>query len=237
MPRAKSEYQLYPRTHPSGKKIWYVYTYDKQGKRVGRSTGHTTKTAAERWVKLKMQRGEIAPGSADRFGVWAADWWIWGKCKYIQSRRGQVGHSHADTQRAYLVTHITPYFKNMRIDAIGPQDVETWVSDMLANGKSASMVNHCLRTLNVMFNEAERLELITRNPARTVRRLPEPKKRRVLLTVAEVADLFDDKNYRAYWHENNLHYTINLVAASTGLRLGEIQAGFQLEHFEDVAKV
>jgi hypothetical protein len=52
-----------------------------------------------------------------------------------------------------LTNHITPFFEKMRLNEIGPSDVERWVNKMLKDGKSANMVNHCLRTLNVMFME------------------------------------------------------------------------------------
>ena len=174
----KQDYTLFSRTLPSGKKVVYYQYYDSAGKRQKKSTGQTTPPRARNWLNGKIKRGELMPIGQIRFGEWAKNWWVWGKCDYIRSRRGEVGHSHADIQRSYLTKHILPYFEKMLLSDIGPRDVEAWVNKMLKEGKPDSMVNHCLRTMNVMFNEAERLELILRNPARTVRRLPEKKRRK-----------------------------------------------------------
>lgn len=222
--RNKADYQLYPRTHKSGKKVFYYYAYDFTGRRISKSTGQTTETAARNWVNLQIKAGKLITSGSIRFGDWARDWWVWGKCKYIESRRGMIGHSHADLQRWYLVTYIIPHFENAKLEEISPGDVEQWIGKMLREGKSPSLVNHCLRTFNTMLNEAERLEHVTRNPARTVRRIPEPKKERKLLTTDEVGKLFAEENYQKYWHSHIVHYTINLLAASTGLRMGELQA-------------
>lgn len=110
---------------------------------------------------------------------------------------------HADIQRSYLKNHIMPYFGNMRLSNIKPGDVEDWIGHMLKRGKSASLINHCLRT---------------------VKRLPETKKQQALLTLVEVERLFDESNFDQFWHGNMIHYTLYLVAASTGRRMAEIQA-------------
>lgn len=222
--RQKSDYQIYPRKLKSGKTVYYYYAYDHRGKRISKSTGQTSLTAARNWVSRQLKAGRLVTSGAVRFGDWARDWWIWGKCPYIETRRGSIGQAHANMQRINLTKHILPYFQNMRLETITPGDIEAWISSLTKNGKSASLVNHCLRTLGTMLSEAERLQQIGYNPARTVRSIPEPKKQRKLLTLEEVAKLFDEKNYAKYWKKHILHYTINLLAASTGLRLGELLA-------------
>jgi integrase len=222
--RQKSDYQLYPRSLKSGKKVYYYYAYDHTGKRRGKSTGQTTLSAARNWVNRQLKQGNLVTSGAVRFSDWARDWWIWDKCGYIKSCRGAIGRMHADQQRWYLTTYILPYFQAMKLENIGPSDVEAWIAKLQRDGRSANMINHCLRTLNTMFNEAERLEHVTRNPARTVRRLREPKKEIKLLTVEEVGKLFADENYATFWSSHIVHYTLNLMAASTGLRMGELQA-------------
>ena len=222
--RQKADYQIYPRSLPSGKKVYYYYAYDHRGKRRPKSTGQTSLTAARNWVNLQLKQGALITSGSTLFADWAADWWIWDRCEYIKSRRGTIGHTHADSQRLLLDKYVLPFFERMKLEAIGPGDIERWIASMATDGKSASVINHSLRTLNTMLNEAERLEYIARNPARTVRRLPEQRKQKRLLTAEEVGDLFDEKNYQKYWKGHIVHYTINLLAASTGLRMGELQA-------------
>ena len=221
--RQKAEFQLFKRPSLNGKTTWYYYTYDTTGTRVRRSTGQSTKTAALAYVHSRLKNGELGLSKSENFGRWSESWWIWDECKYIQSQRGRISRSHADVQRSYLVKHIVPYFGKYLLENITPGLIENWIAKLQTTCLAASSINHCLTTLKVMLNEAERLELIARNPARTVRKLPEVRPNKGILTVEEASQLFSPDNYEPYWHGNNIHYAINLVAASTGLRMGEIQ--------------
>jgi len=46
---------------------------------------------------------------------------------------------------------------------------------------------------------------------------------RGILTLEEVKRLFDESTINEVWGGSLTHFTINLLAASTGLRAGEIQ--------------
>ena len=45
--------------------------------------------------------------------------------------------------------------------------------------------------------------------------------------------MFDETNFNSVWNGNMLHYTLNLLASKTGLRLGEVQALRKENIFED----
>ena len=45
--------------------------------------------------------------------------------------------------------------------------------------------------------------------------------------------MFDEANLKSVWNDNMLHYTLNLLASKTGLRLGEVQALRKENIFED----
>lgn len=217
----KQPYSLFPRTLGKGKKVFYYWYYDDAGRRRKASTGKSTKTAALHEVQKRIDAGKLGESrGVPTFGEYATNWWIPGECPYMQARRGSISRAHAETQRSYLVHHILPYFKAWRLDAIRPLEVEKWINELQETALSASSINHCLVTFKKMMNEAERLELVTRNPARHVMRIPEQRKPRTLLSITEARDLFD--GFEKYWNGHLYHYTINLVAASTGMRLGEI---------------
>ena len=80
---------------------------------------------------------------------------------------------------------------------------------------SARRNNAIMQAVAVPLAEAERKGMIRDNPARRVRRLPEKTPERILLSPDEVRVLF-----RAEWPDPR-QKAINLLAATTGMRLGE----------------
>lgn len=89
---------------------------------------------------------------------------------------------------------------------------------------STTTVNHCLTTLNIMLNEAVWNDYLQTNPAESVRRLGTHHKEKTTLTYMEVKRLFNIQTVDRVWGGNIFNYTLNLLAAFTGMRMGEIQA-------------
>jgi integrase len=75
-----------------------------------------------------------------------------------------------------------------------------------------------------MLNEAERLDMIYKNPLKRVRKISTKKSEKGILSIEEYRQLFDEVNIETIWNGNLLHFTANLLSASGGLRLGEVQA-------------
>jgi integrase len=132
--------------------------------------------------------------------------------------------------RNYLENHILPYFAEIKLQRITPKMIEDWLFFMLEkegqNHKplSAITANNCLTTLRIMLNEAGRLKYIGNNPALKVEPLQEKPQKRDILTLEEVRALFNEDTIDRIWDNDQRHYSINLLAASTGLRMGECQA-------------
>lgn len=226
-PRARREWNVWPRTMPSGLVVWYVYTYDAANKRRPKSTGKLTKTAAEAWVQQEIARGTLLTGASMTFARWAENWWIYDKCpyiRYVQARGGQIGKKYAYNRRNVLVNHLLPAFGTMRLDDIGPHKIEAWIDKSIADGASPDIINQALQCLKTMLGEAVRVEQLRDNRAAAVRPLRVRRPEKGILTIEETRTLFDPANYARLWRENNIHYTLSIVAASTGLRVGEILA-------------
>jgi integrase len=228
-------YDLYPRQKTKhGRKIWYYRTYNEYGKRTsGKSTGQTSKTAAKEYVINLIKKDVLTTKGNPTFAEYAQDWWIWGECEYIERRlaRGRsISRSYADTMRNYLENHILPYFAEIKLQKITPKMIEDWLFSLLEKeGKnpkplSAITANNCLTTLRIMLNEAVRLEYIGNNPALKVEPLQEKPQKRDILTLEEVKALLNVEMIDQVWDGDRRHYTINLLAASTGIRMGECQA-------------
>ena len=80
-----------------------------------------------------------------------------------------------------------------------------------------------------MLKEAARLGYISENPSRGVGAVKETPKEKSFLTLDEVRKLFQEDSIKAIWEDKLDHFTINLIAASTGMRMGEIQ-GLQVQY-------
>ena len=231
---AHKPYNLYKRpTKKPGNFIYYCQFYDEAGNRMtAMSTGQTSKAAAETWAVEQIKRGLITTQRNITFGQYAQDWWIWGKCSYIQGRltRGtNLSRSYADSMRTYLTQHILPYFENKKLQKITAKMIEEWLMKLREkSGKtgdplSHTTVNHNLTCFKIMLKEAVRLEYLYRSPAEGIKQLRERPKEKSILTIDEVKELLLEDNINRVWNGDLIHFTLNLLAASTGMRMGEIQ--------------
>ncbi len=140
--------------------------------------------------------------------------------------------------RAYLDNHILPYFNNKKLQKINTRMIENWILCLREkHGRtdkplSHSTVNHVLTCLKIMLKETVRLEYLHKSPADSIIQLKEKPKEKGILIIAEVKKLFQDDSIDHIWDGDRQHYTINLLSASTGMRLGECQA-LQIQHFHD----
>ncbi len=94
---------------------------------------------------------------------------------------------------------------------------------------SDATINQCLATLKIMLGEAVRLGYLANSPADHVEGLKEHSREKSILSDDEVKALFDEKGITKVWARDVRHYTINLLAAATGMRMGEVQA-LQVQH-------
>jgi len=230
--RLKEDFTIFPRTLNSGKIVWYYQTYDRDGKRTtARSTGQKTKTAARAYCQQLMKSGNLVATNVSSFKEYTANWFVYDKCPYIRSKlsRGKsYSKNNANIQRGNLKKYLIPVFGNLKLDKITPDKIEKWLFSFLDKGLSNKTANNNLNTLSVILTEAERLGILKDNPIKKVAPLTNESKLKGILTLDEIKNLFSD-----YSNWDNIHIlTANLLAATTGLRLGEIQA-LQFENVHD----
>ena len=91
---ALKAYHLHKRpTTKTSKFIYYVQFTDESGRRsTARSTGQTSRAAAERWAQAQLKNGTSAEKRDITFAHFAENFWEWGKCKYlrVQLARGKM---------------------------------------------------------------------------------------------------------------------------------------------------
>ena len=229
--RLREPFTIFQRKIPSGNKVFYYQTYNDQGKRTwARSTGQTTKTAAKNFCIALLKEGkiipEIAPKRTPTLREFGENFWVHGKSeflKYREQRGYSVSKSHALNQARYFRIYIDPALGKKRLDQIATHQVETWFLDLKEKGLANQSCNHLLSNLRTILGEALRLGIISNNPVETIKPLSKAAKPRGILTIEEVKRLLGCIESPKYWPSVKV-YMVNLIAASTGLRMGEIQA-------------
>jgi len=159
-----------------------------------------------------IRKREEIPKKEITFARYAENWWIWDQCEYIRKKRAkhqQISRGYADHQRRYLNNYTLPEFGNTYLSRITPHDIEKWLLKMQDKGLSDSAVYTAFSGLRVMLQVAVRRGFLYRNPASSDN-IDTPSR----LTTDE----------KGIFTTNVIHFTANLVAASTGCRVAEIQA-------------
>lgn len=156
------------------------------------------------------------------FKALAQNWWT-DSCPYCreESRNGrQLSHSYISTSHIALVSHILPAFGDSEISDISAGMVDEWKYSLHEQkGLSFKSANNYLSTLKTMFNFWWRHGIVTENPCLKVRNMSPNCKERGILSDIEVVAIFS----KDAW-EDQMTRLASLTAASTGMRMGEIQA-------------
>src|SRR5208337_2592860 len=124
----------------------------------------------------------------------------------------------------HLANHVLPYFEDRRLTQITSRQIESWLLTLRREKLSPSTINHALRTLKIMLKEAVRQEIIPRDPSAFITGLAEHQAERGILNGEELRKLFAEKAIGKVWGGDRKGYTLNVLAASTGMRMGELQA-------------
>jgi len=197
-----------------------------------RSSGQRTKAAAETWAYEQLKEGIIGKDKDITFFEYARDFWQWDKCEYVKSKlvRGKmISRRYVDEMYRLLHNHIMPYFKNMKLSQIKRRTIEGFIFHLSdkegTRGKlSPSSINRILGNLNIILSRAESMEYIIRNPMRGVERPAESSRESGTFTMDEIKLMFSEDAQYSIWNGDMKLFTANLLALTTGVRLGEIRA-------------
>jgi integrase len=230
MGRHKQPWTIFRR---KGSRYYYYQTYDENGRRTAeRSTGETSRARAEEYLRKLDREGRIVPKPRTTFREFARNWWVWPEgedpvCPYVASLlaqdTGAIGREHVYNRRKSLEKHTTPYFDDTPIGEISREDVVDWISSLRADGLAAASVRQVFAGFRTMMRWALARRLIHEDPTIYVRAIGGSRDRG-LLSLEEARALLDPGTIEEVWNRDLLHYTLSLVAASTGLRQGELLA-------------
>lgn len=246
----RSEYLLFKRSSGGkGGRIYYVKIWDYdlqkytsvfsvaslQGQLGSKALNlsPTSKAGADAIVKLWLQHGKPLK-SGKLFKDYLSDFWTI-KSDYIKSslsRSRTLSDAYLANNRSGINKHVIPYLEqrnqdHISINQVTPALLEGLLMYLSENTElSNRRINSIYQAVTVPLSEAKRLGKIHANPADNVRKLVEERTERKILTPDEV------KKFFAVPVGDIRLYAINMLAATTGMRLGECR-GLQIEDFHN----
>jgi integrase len=231
--RYKKPFSLFSRKTQSREVVWYYRSYDEYGRRTtARSTGQTNRTLAERYCAGLIRTDSLVPIRQIVFSEYAKDWWVWDRCAYIKGKLARsskakptISKRYADDMRSSLERFILPKFAKRKLSELTATFIEAFMFSLRDDeGLSPKRVNNITSCLRVMLREAKRRGLLPRDPFDVVRPFANDSRERGILTIEEVMKLFAEEAIPTAWQGNLLYRCINMLAAVSGMRQGEILA-------------
>jgi integrase len=206
----------------SGTVIYYYWAYTGNGRRVYRSTEAETYEKAVRHCRNLLKTGRLAAEKSYTFDKYTENFFVYDACPYIKTRLLH-GKSYtkgwAQAQRNLLVGRIIPEFGNMDIREIYENRIEGWLFRLKQENVGTKTLNHLITVLRVIFGYALKAHDIDGNPMEHIELFALKTAEKGIFTGKEMNVLFSD----GVW-DSVLHYALNLTAAMTGMRLGELLA-------------
>jgi integrase len=196
------------------------------GKR--RATGQTSKAAADAQARKWLAEG-IPSRDSTALTDYLRNFWdpIGPYARRAQLRGRPMSADYLKGSRYAILRHVLPWLQNtqraqLQLHQVTPAVLETLVLWLSEQDLAARRVNAIRQAVAVPLAEARRLGLIREDPMRSVLRLQELRSDRQILSIEEARKIlfgdWPDERYRL----------INMLAAATGMRLGECR-GLLLE--------
>jgi integrase len=135
--------------------------------------------------------------------------------QWLPGLRSQVRPGTWAEHRSKVEVHLSPAIGGLQLQRLGPGHLNAVYADLLERGLSARTVLHVHATIRRALADATRWGLVPRNVALLA---SPPRPGRTELQVWTAADL---RSFLAFVEDDRL-YALWLLAASTGMRRGEV---------------
>lgn len=216
----KNSYGIYRR---SSSGYWYYWTI-VNGKLIQKSTKEKTKSRAMKVLYSILDEGIEQKQKTILVGDFAKGIFDYETGPIVKRKllRGySYSRAYARNNQSYVDRYVVDSFGTTPIDQITPNDVEWWLLNIPTKYKVGNKTaNSVLGAFRAVLDEARMQGIITSNPAAAVKPLSKKSgsKRRGCFTIDQVHRIFE-----ARW-ENMHAYAACILAATAGLRMGEIRA-------------
>ena len=126
-----NDFTLFLREYPNGKKVFFYYAYDENGKRRGPwTTKSLNKTEARNYCHSLLKKGCIIPGRGKGllFGEFAGGFWERGSVyvKYRESR-ADITDTYLCNCRKITANQILPFFSGIPLEKITDKMINDWL--------------------------------------------------------------------------------------------------------------
>ena len=219
-------HRSYPKKDGKISRWYWYYVYDEYGRRKSYSLRTQSKTHARRLLDELIASGDIIPPTGDSLplSAFAEPFWQSDRCLYVRSKRLRGERITAKTikqNRGYLDNHILPALGEVPLGALTPAKIDAFLLSLKEDKElSNKSINNVLSCLRVITSEAVRAGHTQIDLGKGIKPLHNNGEKRGILTFEEAQELFA---HRERWR-NPVVFTINLSAATTGARLGELRA-------------
>lgn len=225
MPAQARQITLFKRKKTKGS-LWSAILRTKDGRRFERSTGQTSKAAADNWCLEELKRLEAESSKSPRqsradptLAEYSKGFFDWNG-PYVLNLQS-CGHrisERVSLQKASLVRRlILPRLGELKLPEIKTAVIKSLRNELYASGLSGSRINQVLSCLKGILQAAEEEELIPGLPS--IQRASDKARRKGILTHEEVGRLFFE-----YRWPNQRAKVASMLAATTGMRISEILA-------------
>ena len=230
MYKEKNHFSVFARKRSDGKKVYYYYCYDESGRRVKRSTGATSKAKAMDIIAKRIEQDcllmteQVSIAVAKAKNIDAAEYFLkffledCPICRQAELRGKPVSKRKKSTTRQVIVQYMVPFFQGKALVRVSANDIRSWQMYLKDKGLKPTTINAYYIMLNKILNYALDDGIIERSPAENVKPLYAAIEERAVFTPEEIVQIFSIP-----WRDPLVCLACKL-AASTGMRVGEIRA-------------
>lgn len=183
------------------------------------STRQTTQEAAKQWCLDQIKVGQIVLKQGVRFKEFATGFFAWDNQWAMTKRARRLRLSERWCSELDRLTDkmLIPSIGEMKLTDIDENTLDRLTIDLYKKGFAGSYVNKALIAMKAILTAACKQKLIKYVPP--INKVENDSKTKGILSIDEVRRLFSSVKWKSY-----RGYVGSLLAATTGLRLGELQA-------------
>lgn len=228
--RITEPYTLFLRTLPSGREVYYYqFRYEDGRRSPAYSTGTDKLSQAKRICQKLYNEGKFNRSNGVKFEAFAKDFFN-DESPYLEWKKvsgSPLAPSTVASYRKLLNMQVLPYFGKMEIKKINTDMIKKWILWLNENW-SAKTGNNAQSVLNIILRSAKEQRIINEIPSLDISFRKIEKKKRVLLTVEELQQIYLYGDWR--WESARRAF---LLCAVTGMRIGEVVGLQSFEVGED----
>jgi len=196
--------------------------------------GEFTKVArdnAHKAARQLLQTDSTLFAAKDSLRDFLETFWDYGKSEYIKGKRAEgrnISAQYAESSKAYVQTYFLPYFEDRgitKLSELNRRNLTEWRNHLYEHGNvkgeaktiTPSTQNKVRQAVFTALQWAVDMEMLPYHPGQGVRRVASKPAERRIFERSELGKLFS-----VQWTDKRA-YAACLLAAETGMRLGEVR--------------